>query len=342
MKLALWLLAATASLQVILLFAGLLPPAWCETWHGRGVFPLLRSVLGGLANLLPFSLAQLLLILGLLLLLAAVTELGLRWAGKLELLRLGPWALLMLLLLIHGLLLGYGWLHAQAGLAKRLHLAQPSAKQVETRARALAQQAAALHSAAPKQDWDWRELESLAHEAVRKACAELDWPPPTRLHLKIPWPRRFLMRFGVSGVFSPFTFEPHVDAGLHPAELPFVACHELAHLAGIASESEANFFAWIACSLSPDPRFQLAAKLGVLGYFESNLQDLRAELHKLQGEAVLAIRRAIQNRWRQSIWEPAQKAQRWSYDRFLRAHGVTSGIRSYDLVTRLIAAWPQD
>jgi hypothetical protein len=346
MKLSLLILGALATLQALLLFANILPVWLCDAWHGRGLFPALRAVLGTPASLVPFSVAQLILMIGALLLLATPFELGLRWAGKIEQLRLAPWTLLLALTLLNAFFLGYGWLHKRPSLESRLRISAPTQKQVDTAALAVARTGKQLAEGLSAQELAITptQLRELAHEAVRLACAELEIEAPPPFRLKHPWPDGFLMFFRSSGVFSPFTFEPHVDGGLHPAYLPFVACHELAHVAGIASESEANFLAWLACRRSPDPRFRLSSAIGVLSYFErDSAEEMRARIFATQGAQMIAIRKEVAQRFADAqqsrLARSVSKISQQAYDRMLKAHGVESGIRSYSLVTRLAAAW---
>ena len=47
---------------------------------------------------------------------------------------------------------------------------------------------------------------------------------------------------GVLGYMGPFFDESHVNHELLPVQLPFTYAHELAHLLGVSSEAEANFW----------------------------------------------------------------------------------------------------
>ena len=46
---------------------------------------------------------------------------------------------------------------------------------------------------------------------------------------------------------NPFGLEVLVNPDLLPFERPFVAAHEWGHLAGYATEADANFVGWLTC-----------------------------------------------------------------------------------------------
>ena len=57
---------------------------------------------------------------------------------------------------------------------------------------------------------------------------------------------------GVLGYMGPFFDESHVNHELLPVQLPFTYAHELAHLLGVSSEAEANFWAYQVCIHADD------------------------------------------------------------------------------------------
>jgi len=54
---------------------------------------------------------------------------------------------------------------------------------------------------------------------------------------------------GFTGYFNPFTAEGQVRTDMPGLELPFVACHETAHMLGFASESEANLIGYLVATI---------------------------------------------------------------------------------------------
>jgi len=122
--------------------------------------------------------------------------------------------------------------------------------------------------------------------------------------------------------------------------LPFVAVHELAHLAGFAPEDEANFVAWLACTRSDDPWFRYSGQVAALARFEAQASPkLRKKLRTLAGKEVLADRRRAHKR--AAGYRNAKLSHfAWqTYDKILRSQGQTQGVKSYQLMTRLVLAW---
>ena len=70
-----------------------------------------------------------------------------------------------------------------------------------------------------------------------------------------------LARLGITGIYSPFTGEAHVNDEVVPWVLLFTAAHELAHQKGFAREDEANLVAWQVCRGSGEPALRYSATL---------------------------------------------------------------------------------
>src|SRR5690606_19578781 len=106
-----------------------------------------------------------------------------------------------------------------------------------------------------------------------------------------------------------------------------------------ASEDEANFVAYLACQLNPEPAFKYAG----------NLMAMRYTLNRLYGEDSVAYYRHLNmlspgvradleaNRtyWN-SFENPVEIAGRAIHDLFLKANQQTEGVRSYSRVVELL------
>jgi hypothetical protein len=133
----------------------------------------------------------------------------------------------------------------------------------------------------------------------------------------------------ISGMTDPFFLETLIAPDLIDMERPFVIAHEWAHLAGYADESEANYLAWLAC-LRGDERAQYSAWLALLGSLQPFVpKDARLDGGPRSDLAAL--------RYRYTRTSPVLRAAaRESYDWYLKANRVESGIESYALVVQLI------
>lgn len=61
---------------------------------------------------------------------------------------------------------------------------------------------------------------------------------------------------GITGVYMPYTGEANVNVGVADFMLPCTTAHEMAHQRGFARENDANYIAYLTCSLNPDADFQ--------------------------------------------------------------------------------------
>lgn len=139
-----------------------------------------------------------------------------------------------------------------------------------------------------------------------------------------------LLRWGVSGIYGPFTGEPNIVMPPGPALLPFTIAHERAHLSGFASEDAANFVALLTCWRSPRREVRYSAWLSL--WLELR-RDPRTRVPGVQRD-VTALARFLQtHRGREA------PAMRRAYSGYLKAHGVKDGVRSYARVTGLALRW---
>lgn len=342
-RLALLKYALIASLlHGVVLVAGLVPAGWVEAVHARGVFPLLRTVLGTPVSALPFSAGQIVLLLFAATGVGAVVERFLPRGGQRPR-RLGVLFGWLVVVAVNLYLLGFGWLYARPPLRVRLNLTHSATALELTRAAEETARQAKLLRCHPPPGFEERASQ-LAVEALTVTLPELGALPLPATRTKQVWPVGILMVFGVSGIFWPFTQEPHVDPALDPLDLAFVTVHELAHVAGFAGEDEANFVAWLACTRSREPYLRYAGHVRALDYLavaaaRSGGARLYGEIMQLAGPDVrkdLARRRA---RWQRYESPRLSRLRRGVYDTMLKSQGVASGIRSYGEMIDLILAW---
>lgn len=159
-----------------------------------------------------------------------------------------------------------------------------------------------------------------------------------------------LLYSGYTGIFWAATAESSVPLGTATAELPFTMCHEAAHRLGIASEQEANFSAFLACSASDDARFSYSGYYSAFNYCVNALlaedperaQQLVSDA--LAGEngpgvaLVLQDRAATQAHY-QAYGGPFEDVGTTVNDTYLKSFGEKDGVRSYGLVVDYLLAW---
>lgn len=72
------------------------------------------------------------------------------------------------------------------------------------------------------------------------------------------------------GYYFPFSMEANYNDVMYLMNMPATMCHELAHLRGYIYEDEANFISYLACVESEDMVFRYSGYLSVLNYLDND------------------------------------------------------------------------
>jgi len=152
-------------------------------------------------------------------------------------------------------------------------------------------------------------------------------------------PKRSLVTFyfrraAIDGMTNPYFLEIIVNPDVLPVERPFVVAHEWAHLAGYASEEEANFVSWLTC-IRGDATARYSGWLAAYQHVMAALPRTERERVNPLDEGPRQDLRAIAERFARSS-PIVRRAARGVYDEYLRANRVAEGIASYDAVVRLM------
>lgn len=157
-------------------------------------------------------------------------------------------------------------------------------------------------------------------------------------------PPGFIRRMGILGIYFPFTGESYLDPSLHALEKPFTIAHEMAHSYGVTDEGEANFIAYVVCTQAEEPLLRYAAHLLLLRYQLRDYYGMDAEtaLGWMENLPRGIIQDLISIRESAEAHPPIWLAlSRKSNDLFLKSQGVKAGIKSYQQLPMLAAAWRQ-
>lgn len=191
-------------------------------------------------------------------------------------------------------------------------------------------------------DEDYTYLENEVRRVTKDFFKRNDLPSPGNPRIRRLYPKGVLLGTSTAGIFIPHAFEAHFDAGLHSLVWPHVMAHELSHAYGVTDEGECNFIASVACHESGIPAFQYSGALHDLRYIFGALvragrseSELRIQIDEVILQDLREIR-ALHDSYPQYVPESARN---WLYDRYLKAQGVRSGLRSYGEVLGLLVAW---
>ena len=145
----------------------------------------------------------------------------------------------------------------------------------------------------------------------------------------------------VDGMVNPLGLEVILNPDVLPVERPFVLAHEWGHLAGWARESEASFVGFLTCRASGTSA-QYSAWLSLYWHLRRDVsRDTVARLERRLGTGPRGDLAAIAARL--SRGQPLVQQASWrTYDQFLKANRVPSGIQSYDDVVTLVVGTGTD
>lgn len=87
----------------------------------------------------------------------------------------------------------------------------------------------------------------------------------------------FMSQQYLMGIYFPFTLEANYNKLMYDSNKPETVVHELAHTQGIILEDEANFVAFLACSMSDNADYRYCGYLSALKYVRSKAFDAVAD-----------------------------------------------------------------
>lgn len=146
---------------------------------------------------------------------------------------------------------------------------------------------------------------------------------------------------GITGVYFPFTAEANVNTDIPHFLFPATACHEMAHQRGFAREDEANFIAYLTCSLHPDPDFRYSgtvlALINTMNALYRADTDAYQEVRALYSPALERDLRDWSEYWRR-FEGPVEQASEKINDSYLKANRQQDGVQSYGRMVDLLLA----
>ena len=196
------------------------------------------------------------------------------------------------------------------------------------------------------------EFEELAHRAgmgFQRLVYDRSYPifaGSTLPVKKLGWADMYTS-MGITGVTFGITGEAAVNPQIPDVLLPFTMCHEMAHRMCIASERDANFAAFLACSVHPMVEFEYSAYFMAFRYCFNALSSVKTVAG---AEATAAIKEDIGDKLRKDLNDynaffsekqdkSATDLANTANDTYLKTSGEKSGIGSYSEVCDLLVNW---
>lgn len=326
-------------------------------WYGSTIYPLLVCVNGGLSNLVPFSVVEILLYLFL--------TLGL-WYGITH--RKKPFHLISSLVFLLGFLAfsytmncGINYYRLPFSHFLNLEIRPSSEDELKELCIFLAEkvkEAATDKEAENKEEsgtasraGESRQANKVIKRSIFSRQAREDmkklgqsypqlsgfYPRPKPLFVS-----EILSYQSLSGIYSPFTIEANYNGDMTDYNILHTACHELSHLRGFMREDEANFIGYLACVGSDAAFSRYSGYLSGFIYAVNALYcqnpDAAAEVYLFLPDCALTDLHTNNQFWKQYEGPVAEVSTKVN-DTYLKANSQSEGVKSYGRMVDLLLAY---
>lgn len=149
---------------------------------------------------------------------------------------------------------------------------------------------------------------------------------------------------GVTGSMGPFFCEFTLNGELLPSQYPATYAHEMAHMLGIASEAEANFYAYHVCIGSKNKDIRFSGYFSVLNYMLADARRLMSDeeyeefFNRIRPE-IIQLARKNREYWMEKYSPLLGSIQDWIYDLYLKGNKIPSGRKNYSEVVGLLISY---
>lgn len=151
---------------------------------------------------------------------------------------------------------------------------------------------------------------------------------------------------GVKGSMGPFFCEFTLNGELPPSQYAATYAHELAHLLGISSEAEANFYAYQVCTRSNIPEIRFGGYFSILTHVLINARHLTTEeeyskiLKQIRPE-ITELSQANYTYWMEKYSPWLGNVQNLFYDLYLKGNKISNGRLNYSEVVGLLISYEE-
>lgn len=322
-------------------------------WFNRHISSIGRMVLAKLTDWIPFSVAELLLLL-LPFLLVLLIVIGIKHycdSNRSVLVYVG---ILLSGVCVIGILFVWNFAAGYFGTAldQKLELERKKSSAEELSKTAellvaeitqLSEEIVFLNNGRSLMPYSYDEMNEKLIDAYDILCQKYDFLHTFNSRTKSVMLSEPMSYTHITGVYSFFTGEANININFPDYTIPYTAAHELAHQRGIAREDEANFIAFLVCMESNDPYIRYSGYLNLYEYVASALYSaspkqywtvhatLPEEIHGEQAAYSLFF-----DKYRDNVAADISEATNNAY---LQSQGASEGTRSYGMVVDLAVAY---
>ncbi len=337
-----------------------LSPGFCD-WHTNYVTPIIVNLFGRISNLFPFSVGEIMIVLGIILVLVAVVI-----AIALIFLRNKPKYVKftkMFYKVFAGILVGvcivmttnctilYHCTPIDAN--PKVDYRKYTVEELEILRNHIVERCNYYMKLMPRDASGniifYGDMQAEAKKALRSISDEFPKLKGYYPDVKNLMSSDLMSQAYIGGYYFPFSMEANANGNMYITNYPAVYCHELSHLHGYIYEDEANYLAYQACINSESDFFKYSGYLSVLIYIDN------AYFHAIGDDYFYYITQpeVEEQVWADSIflteeaWEEVEEDAILSTDTVdeisdeftettLNLNGVEEGMLSYSLVVDLM------
>lgn len=350
-----WLLLL-APLGLLLTLMAKVDNGWVEGVHSKYVYPFFANVFGWVVSLFPFSVLELLILLGVLALLfylvwSVVQICRNRTVWKNRLYRLGLNLLGGLSVVYFCFVLFMGLNYYRDPITRHMELSvRESTKEELYDLCELLVIDCNFYRQKLQEDENGvalllNEDFSDVAEGARTAYAALEKKLPVLemadVRNKPLLTSKLFSMVMTTGIYIPF--ESGINIDVPEFSLPATMCHELTHFRGFMAEDEANFLSYLACKSSDRADFRYSGSLMAFQYAFSALYDEDVDLARkaaqLCDKGVLRDIQAEDAYWEQYRDTVISNTSGAIYEGYLQSNDQESGLKSYGEMIDLLLAY---
>lgn len=359
LKKSTWVLIGLGFLTVLLNVLAWVSNGFCD-FYVEKIFPIWLNTYSRLMSIFPFSVGEILIIFGLILLCGGIISLTvlliIKKGKRLKILniygKILAWIVVIVMLiqtlncfiLYHCTTFGEKY-----GIACEEHSVDDLLKLGE-----IVSEVANEYADKVERDSEGRFVPSCELNEVAKVSMKNLGEDYPQLGGYYPNPKPIINSYFMSqqylmGIYFPFTLEANYNQIMYKANLPDTLCHELAHLKGFILEDEASFIAYLACVKSENADFIYSGSISALKYIRNNIEDYASEEEISQFYENLNPSIIVD--WNESYqhWEDVQEDEEAiipseivnevsdiATDTSLKLNGVEDGLKSYGRMVDLM------
>jgi hypothetical protein len=186
------------------------------------------------------------------------------------------------------------------------------------------------------------DVESQIRKAQQKILTGWGFIADKTIRVRPLYPKGTLLIWSTAGIYNPFSFEGHYDAGMYHLQSTYVIAHEMAHGYGITNEADCNFIALLTCLETDDDYIMYSGLLTYWRYLMNDLKEkARYSFYQSAYHRPIGVRRDIKALYAYLDKYPdiLPHVRDIIYDTYLKSNGVNDGLKSYNKVIDLVFAY---